>query len=76
MINYEEYKNKVYSIFINECLPDLNEKEKIEYLNSKEDIIKEAYRGDAYSYENLDMKNVFTDSCISSRICANLEELY
>ena len=76
MMNYEAYKEKVYDIFKERCLTDLSEKEKLEYLKENEDTIKKAYNGDVYSYDNLDMKNVFTDANIYSRVCANLEELY
>ena len=76
MLNYEEYKNKVYDIFNKKCLTGVDAKEKIKYLKEQEKIIKEAYDGDVYSYKSLGMENVFTDSCIYSRICSNLEELY
>lgn len=76
MINYEEYKKKVHDIFNERCLTGIDAKEKETYLKEQENIIKEAYNGDAYSYNNLGMDNVFTDSCIYSRVCANLEELY
>lgn len=76
MIDYETYKNKVYDIFIKRCLTDVSLEEKIKYLNSNEMFIKKSYNGDVYSYQNLDMKKVFNDTNLYSRICSNLEELY
>lgn len=76
MISYEQYKAKVYDIFEEKCLNDVSKQEKIKYLKENEELINNAYKDDVYSYENLDMHNVFTDINIYSRICTNLEELY
>ena len=76
MLDYESYKNKVYDIFINRCLTDVSTEEKTKYLKENESFIKKSYEDDIYSYQNLDMKKVFTDTNIYSRTCSNLEELY
>lgn len=76
MLDYESYKNKVYDIFMKRCLIDESNEQKEKYLSDNESFIRKSYEDDLYSYQNLDMKKVFTDSNIYSRTCSNLEELY
>ncbi len=76
MISYKEYKNRVYKLFLNNCLKDLSIKERIDYLKDNEILIRKSYKGDLYSYKYLAIKNVFSINCMLSRIVSNLEYLY
>ena len=75
----EEYEIKVRELFLKNCLKDLDEEDKIEYLEGEEseEIIKECYSADKYMHENFEgFENVFSDYCILSRTCSTLEMLY
>lgn len=75
MPTYEEYKKKVYEIFLNEYLKNVSRDDKIKHLEENEDVIQNAYKGDVYDYEE-GIKNTFTDWNISSTICNTLDMLY
>lgn len=66
MISYDEYKNKVYKIFLSRCLIGVSKEEKIKYLDENEDMIIKSYKGDKYEYKNFNEKKVFNDNCIYS----------
>lgn len=76
MPTYEEYKQKVYEIFLRDFLTNLNKEEKIKYLEENEDLIQRAYKGDVYRYKEMKLENVFTDDGIASTVCNNLDMLY
>lgn len=75
----KEYEKRVKQIFIKNCLKDVDESEKEQYLNSDEskEVIENCYRGDRYLQENMNgFEDVFDDYSILSRTCRTLEDLY
>ena len=46
----DEYEKKIKELFIKNCLPEVSEKKKEEYLETEEskEIIKNCYNGDKY----------------------------
>ncbi len=76
---YEQYKQKVIELFINNCLIDISQEKRKEYLQDDEcqEIIERCYRGDKYELENFEgFEGVFSDYSILSRTCRTLEMLY
>ena len=76
MMTYEEYKNKVYDIFVRDFLIGKTESEKKKYLADNEQFIKTSYEDDVYRFNKLGQNLVFTDSGISGSVCMNLDMLY
>jgi len=77
--SFEEYRQKVTELFINNCLLDISQEKRKEYVLNKEcqKIIERCYRGDKYELENFEgFENVFSDYSILSRTCRTLEILY
>lgn len=76
---YEEYKQKVMELFISNCLLNISQEKRKEYVQNKEsqEIIEMCYTGDKYELENFEgFEGVFSDYCILSRTCRTLEMLY
>ena len=76
MLTYEEYREKVYMLFIRDHLKAVSTEEKIRYLEENEDFIRREYKADVYGYCHLDQKLTFTDHVISGSVCMNLDMLY
>ena len=76
MMSYEEYRKKVYEIFLKRCLTHISEQDKLKYLDENEEFIQESYQDDLYCFNDMCMDKVFTDTGIYSRVCDNLEKLW
>ena len=79
MMTYEEYKAKVYVIFLRDWLKGVSEEDKLKHLEENEDVIEEGYSGEVYHYNNGNDEQKskrFTDVSISSSTCSNLDMLY
>ena len=76
MITYDEYKDKVYEIFIRDRLKDVDNDVKIKYLEDSEDFIRESYDGDVFRFTQMGDDKVFTDPVMSGSVCMNLDMLY
>lgn len=76
MMSYDEYKAKVYDLFIKERLVNISKEKKIRHLEDNEDVIQESYTDAVYAYEHENRKLVFTDFVISDAVGSTLEMLY
>ena len=76
MMSYEEYRKKVYELFLKRCLTHLSEQDKLRYLDENEKFIQESYQDDLYRFNEMGMDKVFTDTGILAGVCDNLEKLW
>ena len=75
MLKYDEYKSKVYELFLDNCLKWLTTEQKEKYLKENEDLIEKTYNDNLYILKKMKI-NYFNNNGILSRICSNLENLY
>ncbi|MBQ2117600.1 MAG: hypothetical protein II192_00925 [Clostridia bacterium] len=79
MMSYEEYKQKVYELFMKDCLKNVSEEEKKKHLQENEDFIKNSYNdavGDYDRYRDENKKLVFSDHVLLGGVVHNLDMLY
>ncbi len=80
MMSYEEYKQKVYELFMKDCLKNVSEEEKKKHLQENEDVIQNGYAGAVFFFTNEDPDlldvDAFTDRRIRWSTVDNLDMLY
>lgn len=79
MMSYEEYKQKVYELFMKDCLKNVSDEKKLAYLGENEDFIKNSYNDAVGAYDRYRDENkklVFSDHVLLGGVVHNLDMLY